>query len=68
MMIVIAAMVGSAFLMTLVHAADIEQQKSKPQMEQKQADKAKRRRCRAVQWAKNARADRVPVERAGVET
>jgi hypothetical protein len=44
LMIVIAAMVGSAFLMTLADAADTEQQKSKPPMEQKQAEKDKEKK------------------------
>ena len=37
--IAIAAMAASAFLMTLAHGADTGQQKSKPQIEQKQSEK-----------------------------
>ena len=46
--IVIATMVSSAFLMTHAHAADTGQQKSKPQMEQKQPDKDVQKNKRAV--------------------
>ncbi len=41
-MILMAAMLGSVFVMTLSHAADTDKvDKPKPQVEQKQADKKK---------------------------
>ena len=61
-MIMIAAIVGSVFVMTLSQAAETDKDKSKPSMEQKQGDKEKKRKknkralSRGGQWERNARA------------
>ena len=43
-MILIAAIVGSVFVMTLSQAAETDKDKSKPSMEQKQGDKEKKKK------------------------